>query len=177
VEHYHVAVSSDIPGLKSSIEFNLTKEEAKGQIVERYNKFEEFECEERKFHPAYVTQLLIYKTTENIKDLKPAKEPAVTNSEKWNYVVLQHGILVNKELNVNKYDLVQLEKFKIAKKYMITNSVDTMNDFSKVMISLVSGFFAVYFALIKLLNLQTMVIFCFRDIWTRENAMLIINIK
>jgi NADH/NAD ratio-sensing transcriptional regulator Rex len=35
VEHYHVAVSSDIPGLKSSIEFNLTKEEVEDKIVKR----------------------------------------------------------------------------------------------------------------------------------------------
>jgi hypothetical protein len=64
--------------------------------------------------------------------LKPAKEPAVTNSEKWNNIVLQHGTLVNKELNVKQYDLVQLEKFKIAKKYMITNSVELGHKFLKL---------------------------------------------
>ena len=110
----------------------LSREKVLAEIVEKYNKFQEFQCEERRLHPAYVTQLLIYRTKEEIKNLKPAKEPAVTNSEKRNNIVLQHGTLVNKELNVKQYDLVQLEKFKIAKKYMITNSVELGHKFLKL---------------------------------------------
>ena len=46
------------------------------------------------------------------------------------------------------------EVYKLARKRSITNSIDTINDFSKTMITLVSGFFIAYFALIKFLGVQ-----------------------
>jgi hypothetical protein len=165
--YYHIAVSSDIPGAKSSIEFDQKCEKV-NSIVEKYRLFHDFECEQRTFHRADVTQILIYRTKGNIEalqpDTQPGKEPrANKNSDKWNNIVLRHGELMNEELKIEKPDPSLSDDFKLARKRTITNSIDTINDFCKTMITLVSGFFIAYFALIKFLgaensNYQTLLV-------------------
>jgi hypothetical protein len=77
------------------------------------------------------------------------------NSENWNNIVLQHGMLMNEFLCINKPNPSLADDYKLARKRNITNSIDTNNDFNKTMITLVSGFFIAYFALVKFLGVQS----------------------
>ena len=58
------------------------------------------------------------------------------------------------DLNLNRHDPSFLENYKFVKYRILINSIDQINDFCKIMITLVSGFFAVYFALLKFLNIS-----------------------
>src|SRR5215211_1685806 len=104
--YYHISVSSDIPGAKSSIEFDQKCEKV-NSIVEKYRQFDDFECEQRTFHRADVTQILIYRTKGNIEALQlqqPNERRANKNSDKWNNIVLRHGTLMNEEPKNEKPD-------------------------------------------------------------------------
>jgi hypothetical protein len=46
------------------------------------------------------------------------------------------------------------DDYKLTRKRRITNSIDTINDFSNTMITPVFGFFIAHFALIKFLGVQ-----------------------
>jgi hypothetical protein len=152
--YYHVAVSSDIPGAKSSIECDHRREDVIS-IIKDYNNFKEFECEQRTFRPADVTQILIYMTQENIEVLQSkVTKCANKNSEKWNNLVLRFGTPMNKEFSIRSPDPSLSDDFKFAKRRSMVNSIDNVYDFCKVMITLVSGFFAAYFALLKFLGVE-----------------------
>jgi len=162
-KYYHIAVSSDIPEAKSSIEFDLEYRRVDA-IIDKYNNFEEFDCEQRIFHPADVTQILVYHTEKKIEELQIEDSQgkvthstrAYKNSDKWNNIVLQKGKPMNESLKIEKPKPSLAEVYKLARKRSITNSIDTINDFSKTMITLVSGFFIAYFALIKFLGAEHM---------------------
>ena len=65
VGQYHVLVIHYLPdiGRITSIEFDQT---AVCRIVTHYYKFKFFICEHRSFHPAYITQILVYKTDQEV---------------------------------------------------------------------------------------------------------------
>jgi hypothetical protein len=159
--YYHIAVSSDIPEAKSSIEFDCERGRVE-EIINKYNDFKEFDCEQRIFHPADVTQILVYSTKYEIEHFQTKdsnnkvtdSSRAYKNSDKWNNIVLRHGTLMNESFNTEIPKPSLAEVYKLARKRSITNSIDTINDFSKTMITLVSGFFIAYFALIKFLGVQ-----------------------
>lgn len=158
---YHVLVTKEFPGKTTSIEFNKSKEALKNDIVFPYNAFKDFQCEGRYFHPGYITQILIYKTDKEIKDIMTADPnnqiKAEKNSEKWNKVVLEYGQQIKEAeegLELNTYDPSFIEDFIFSKHRSLTNSIETMNDFSKVMITLIAGLFTAYFALIKFLEIK-----------------------
>jgi hypothetical protein len=161
--YYHIAVSSDVPEAKSSIEFDLEYGRVDA-IIDKYNNFEEFDCEQRIFHPADVTQILVYHTEKKIEELQIEDSQgkvthstrAYKNSDKWNNIVLQKGKIMNESLKIEMPKPSLAEVYKLARKRSITNSIDTINDFSKTMITLVSGFFIAYFALIKFLGAEHM---------------------
>jgi hypothetical protein len=71
-------------------------------IVDGYKKFKSFDCEQRTFDPADVTQILVYKMKENIESLQPTDESKHQNknSDKWNNIVLQYGQLMNEHLEI-----------------------------------------------------------------------------
>ena len=154
--YYHVAVTpDDISKTKPSIQFNYNEKDLTTEIVNPYNKFEPFECEFRTFHPAYVSQILIYKTKGNLEALEPIS-PYNKNSEKWNNIILQKGEYVNKfgETTLKRYDPSEIESFKFVKTHNLINSVNSINDFCKTMITLVAAFFLAYFALLKFLGAE-----------------------
>ena len=66
------------------------------------------------------------------------------NSDKWNNIVLRYGELMNESLRISKPNPSLADDYKLARKRSITNSLDTINDFTKTMITLVSGFFIAY---------------------------------
>jgi hypothetical protein len=117
-EYCHVAVSTDIQGAKSSIEFDLDRERMEKIIVDGYIKFKSFDCEQRTFDPADVTQILVYKTKGNFESLQPTDESKRQNknSDKWNNIVLQYGELMNEHLEIRKPEPSLLEDFRFAKK-------------------------------------------------------------
>ncbi len=164
--YYHVAVSSDIPGAKSSIEFDLIRDDTvriEGDthniynkkvfdIINNFKKFEEINCEERTFRPEDVTQILVYMTQGNIESKQDSSidKRAYTNSEKWNKIVLRHGDPKNEEFGVRIPKPSMSDDYKFSKRQTLVNSLSNVYDFCKVMITLVSGFFASIFRSVKI---------------------------
>jgi hypothetical protein len=159
IGQYHILVTQYLPdiGRITSIEFNQTGDRV-CRIVRHYYKFKFFICEHRSFHPAYITQILVYKADQEVAKLYSDSTLAGktnTNSWKWNNLVLEIGKDVTNVFFDILYDQSLLEAFKFAKSQMITNSIDKIHDFCKVMIPLGSAFLTVYFALLKFLGMET----------------------
>jgi hypothetical protein len=159
---YHVAVTKEGSDSKSSIELDRDKNYIMSAIVNPYNMFIDFRCEGRIFHPAYVSQILIYRTEGETKNFQPTN-PYNKNSEKWTNLVLQKGTDIqgidkeddpDNDIKLKQYEPAELENCKFAQHSILINSINTINDFCKTMITLLSGFFAVYFALLKFLGVE-----------------------
>lgn len=92
--YYHAVGSYDIPGSKSSIEFDLKCEKI-ASIIKKYEEFKEFDCKQLTFKPADVAQILIYKTSGTIEVMQSkvterVNKNSVVSPNPWSSTALPH---------------------------------------------------------------------------------------